>query len=452
MPTRCAIYARISDDATGEAAGVERQKQDATRQAERRGWTITHTLVDNDVSASRYARKKRPAYAQLLELIETGQVDAISVWHTDRLYRQPKELEHLIDVVEKTGLLVATCEGEIDLGAGDGRAMARVGTAFAAKESDDKSRRIKRKHEEIAKNGGYSGGKRPFGYERDGKTIREDEADLIRDAARRVLAGESTMGICREWDEAGISTVMGGPWLPTTLRRMLLTPRLMGMRTHHGTLTPAVWPAIIDRPTHQRLTAVLTDPARHGTNRAPARTYLLTGVVYCARCDVPMAPHSGRYSCERDYHGGCNGCGINAARLEADIVAAVLAVARSPKVRRQTQAPKDETRMLDAIAGCEAELSLIANDYAAGKVGRAGYLAAVGALEQRLERERAELSRYLSQAQVVTLAVDTEETWEKMSFDRRRATVKALIERIHVQPSTRQRAFYDNDRFAITWH
>ena len=55
--------------------------------------------------------------------------------------------------------------------------MARIMGAVARKESDDKSRRIQRKHEEIALAGSPSGGgTRPFGYESDHRTVRPAEA------------------------------------------------------------------------------------------------------------------------------------------------------------------------------------------------------------------------------------------------------------------------------------
>ena len=48
-----------------------------------------------------------------------------------------------------------------------------------AKESDDKSRRLRRKHQELAEAGKVSGGgTRPFGFEADRVTIRPDEAAI----------------------------------------------------------------------------------------------------------------------------------------------------------------------------------------------------------------------------------------------------------------------------------
>jgi DNA invertase Pin-like site-specific DNA recombinase len=55
------IYARISSD-DGTALGVARQVADCTAEADRRGWEIVETFIDNDVSASRSAA--RPQYTR----------------------------------------------------------------------------------------------------------------------------------------------------------------------------------------------------------------------------------------------------------------------------------------------------------------------------------------------------------------------------------------------------
>src|SRR5664280_557281 len=92
----------------------------------------------------------------------------------------------------------------------DGRFMARILGAVARKESDDKSRRIKRKALELAQAGKIGGGgTRPYGYEADRKTIRADEAEVIRECSRRLLAGESLRSVCASLIDRRIPTVSG---------------------------------------------------------------------------------------------------------------------------------------------------------------------------------------------------------------------------------------------------
>src|SRR4051794_12379176 len=104
---RCAIYARISRDKTGAGLSVDRQVKDCRELAEQHGWALIEPpFTDNDLSA--YSGKPRPAYRRLLAAIERGEVDRVLCWHTDRLHRNPAELEQWITVCEPRGVGVHT--------------------------------------------------------------------------------------------------------------------------------------------------------------------------------------------------------------------------------------------------------------------------------------------------------------------------------------------------------
>lgn len=81
---------RISEDRTGEEAGVDRQRADCFALCTRLGLEIrdADVFMDNDVSA--YLDKKRPGFEQLLERVKQGPSQLV-VWHVDRLYRRPRE-------------------------------------------------------------------------------------------------------------------------------------------------------------------------------------------------------------------------------------------------------------------------------------------------------------------------------------------------------------------------
>src|SRR5262249_5270345 len=149
----------------------------------------------------------------MLEEIEAGLIGAVVVYHADRLHRHPRELEGFIDLCQRKQTRLATVTGEIDLSTHDRQLIARMHGAVARKESDDKSRPIRRKHEGLAAAGRVSGGgTRPFGYEADKRTLRPDEAEVIRECARRVLAGDSLRALCLDLNERAIPTATGKAW------------------------------------------------------------------------------------------------------------------------------------------------------------------------------------------------------------------------------------------------
>jgi site-specific DNA recombinase len=114
MPTAAAIYARISSDPEGDMLGVTRQVDDCRALAERRGWHVVDSYVDDDVSA--YKGKPRPQYRRMLDDMRAGVVDAVLVWHLDRLHRHPKELEEFFEVCDAAGIsALASVTGDTDL-------------------------------------------------------------------------------------------------------------------------------------------------------------------------------------------------------------------------------------------------------------------------------------------------------------------------------------------------
>ena len=93
---RAAVYTRISQDATGQRAGVTRQLEDCEALADRLGWEVTHRYGDNDLSAS--SDGTRPGFEAMLKAMADSEFGGVICWHPDRLLRSTKDLERLIDI------------------------------------------------------------------------------------------------------------------------------------------------------------------------------------------------------------------------------------------------------------------------------------------------------------------------------------------------------------------
>ena len=228
------IYARISSDREGDNLAIGRQLADCEALADRRGWTVVERYVDSDISA--YSGKRRPEYLRMLEDIDAG-VDRGG----GRLPRRPvapasARVGGLHRPVRAHKTKLATVSGDLDLSTHEGQLLARITGAVARKESDDKSRRIRRKHEELAlRRQGFRWRDPPVRYEADKRTVRPDEAEVIRELraprARGRLAARALQGLerARGGDRDG-----AGEWRPQTLRRMLMSARISGQREHKG--------------------------------------------------------------------------------------------------------------------------------------------------------------------------------------------------------------------------
>ena len=93
------IYARLSRNPDGKIEKIQDQVADCRAVAERRGLLIGEVHADDDISAWK-RNVHRPGWERMLARIEAGQTSGVIVWHVDRLARQPRDLERLVDLAE----------------------------------------------------------------------------------------------------------------------------------------------------------------------------------------------------------------------------------------------------------------------------------------------------------------------------------------------------------------
>ena len=115
--------------------------------------------------------------------------------------------------------------------------MARIMVAFANKSSHDTSRRIKRKHLELAQQGKANGGPAPYGWRKDDRNkVDPEAAKHIREAQKEILTGVRIGTIRTRWQEQGLGNPRAGTkrMAHHHVEHILTNPRLVGYRTYHG--------------------------------------------------------------------------------------------------------------------------------------------------------------------------------------------------------------------------
>lgn len=438
--------------------------QDCRKLAAANDMVIVGEYIDDDRSA--YSGKPRPAYKQMSEVLNAGAADYVLAWHPDRLTRQPRELEDLIDLLERTRTQIRTATtGDYDLSTPSGRMAARIVGAVARGESEHKSARLRRKHEELAENGRLSGGgTRPFGYDDDRVTVRKDEADVIRDLAARALAGASIYSLVEDLNRRGVPTASGKQWRSTVVRRLLTSGRIAGLREHRGKTTTAVWQPIISVEEHRLLKAI--GDANRSKPRRARRKYLLSGgLLRCGVCGRAMnaQPKTGYirrdgtglrtirgYYCIKGANfGGCGKIRCVAEPLEQLVSEAVLTVIDTPSVSAALSTGSDGGGDVAArLAVVEGRLTELGEMFAAGEVDRAGWRAA----RDKLEAERADLaSRAQAGASARIATGDVRQRWDGMGVDARRAVLDAVLEAVVIGPAIRGRNVFDPNRVTLRW-
>lgn len=466
MNRHAAIYVRISSDRTGAGLGTQRQIKECRELAERLGWTVTEIYDDNDESAYQ-RRKPRAGWVNLLDDLRSGHVDAVLAWHVDRLYRRPRDLDELIEIIEKRGTPVQTVTaGTLDLSTPAGIAMAKTAAVFAEYESSQKAIRQRSKARELAEAGKVGGGgTRPFGFESDFRTVRESEADLIRQATHAILrGGMGIRALCADWNQAGVLTVTGKRWTPHVMRRMLMSARISGRREHHKVITQlkAEWPAIITAEDSDRLRVVLGDPARR-TNETTGRRYLLTGYLYCGLpgCEDKMkaraqGDHQRSYVCADI---GRAHLRILAEPLELFVREAVLDyldefVDLAAAVKAASEGD-GEASLWRSVVDYQARLDELETGFWVDrKMTERTYQRLRSELEGRIESLRIRLAR-IDQRHALSLlptsSAIARERWEAAGLQWRRRLIQLLVEKVTIGPGVRGRNRFDPTRIRITF-
>lgn len=471
---RAAIYCRISRDSEGSGLGVARQLKACRELAERLGWTVADIYSDNSRSA--YDRKKRrPEYERMLADVQAGRIDGVLCYAVDRLTRHPIELERLVEVFAGNRTAVrSVVGGELNLSTEEGLMHARITGTVARFESGRKGERLRAKAEQLISEGKRPcGGPRPFGYDRHyddpgsphrkitGETLNEAEAEAIRDAAERLLAGESMRSVSADWNARGLLTSMGNRWSITSFRQTMTSPRLAGILVHRRRPVDGVvaqWPPILDRETHEELVALAA--GRQAPRESNARQFWLTGSLFCS-CGTAMSVGKAkngkrRYVCKAKAEGGCGGRVVTLPDLEAFMKALVIARLRDPRMLRDLAARGDsskaETKLLmRTIDADERRLPLLEDQLTDGDPEEIPEIrAAVRKVRARIAENRDALAQIVGVNPLVGVDVhDLEDRWESLDVARRSALLRvAGIARVVINP-TSLRGRFDPDRVEI---
>lgn len=437
---RAAIYTRISQDIKGTGLGVARQEKDCRALAADRRWQVAEVYSDNDLSASK-RKIRRPEYERLLGDITARRLDAVLVWDLDRLHRQPRELEDFVDVCLHAGMsTLATVSGTVDMGTGDGLLVARIKGAVAAEEARKIAQRTARKMRELAEAGRPGGGRRPIGFAPNKIDHDPREKRALRKAARSILDGGTLYAAAKPLSRAGILSERPDS-AAKTLRRILLSPRVAGLRQYRGeVIAPAVWEPIIDRADWERLRAILTK----GAPPVPHARHLLTGFARCtcgSKLSAQIRKYEGGrviYAC-RSARGGCGHVGVDGGRLEAHVVAEVGAWLRSVRVRRAMQRRIDgtdgqEAELLAALAADELRLTELAAEVGRLSITTGEWSAMRQPILDRIEAARADLARLPRRSRVKVSLDDVAAMWVGADFVQRRAVLRAMGVTVTVAP------------------
>lgn len=475
--TRAVLYARISEDSTGEGAGVERQQTDARKLAADRGWEVVAEYVDNDLSALRGAH--RPGYAAMLDRIRAGGVDRVVVWQTSRLWRNREERARDIGTLADHRCGVFAVKGpDLDLNTAYGRGMAGLLGEFDTMESEVKGERVAAAAAARARSG-KPNGSLGYGWRRDDSgswVVLPEEAAVVADVVDRLIRGETLASVTQRLNDTGVpppgaahniarrahGNPTGSTWGKTSVRKLALRPSNAALRIHHRgqpdeATYPGAWPALIPVEKWEAVTARLTAPGRGRTSPGHRRHLLSWGVGYCGVCDSVLRVSVKGNARAELYVCDARGCvGRNKAALDSFV--------RGLAVGRLAMPDALEAWAGDTGAGAEAStrlrtlrdrLDLAADSYAEGRITVEQLARVTDRLRPEIEAAERDVARARPGAPVDLLrevaGERAGEAWDRLQVSQQRAIVETLFASVKVNRVERRGPGFDPASVEITW-
>lgn len=487
------IYIRISDDDKDENGeftreGVKRQETDCRKLSAELSRLLAVPIElrvydDNNITAAD-ERVRRPAFEQLLLDLEASTVQGFLFYHADRVARLELDAARVTRLFRLNPKLIGrSVQGGTDLSTDEGRAMFVVQAVMGGMEVSATRRRVTRRNQAAAASGKNHGGKRPFGWEDNRRTLRKQEADLIADAVRCIPKGKSVSAIRKEWIAAGVKpTAEGkGPIFRHTVLSRITNPRICGYRVYlpaaerreitnlwmpdhilyidgepvkgdwEPIVTPAEFWACIDVLEESR-----TRRHDHDFSRNHAK-YLLSGIARCGECGAKIYGKAGkddapyRYQCVKEL-GGCGGIKRVGPPLDTHVIALFLEATRR-NLGTVVHTPINDTVHASRLAALQQEIKDVMARRKPDHPKRISTSVAMDMIAE-LEQETADLrrkTRALTAAKAAQEAVPSLlEEWESCGIDMQRARLRREISAVVINRTGRGRRF-DPGCIEVVW-
>jgi site-specific DNA recombinase len=413
-------------------------------------------------------RVVRPDWETVLTTLRRGEANALAAEDLDRVTREPRILEDLIEVVEHYGAHVISKTGNINLTTDEGIDAARNVVKQRNQESRNTSRRVARGKRHAALAGKNHGGPmRPFGWRKDRLTLSKRESQRIRSELRRIYSGVQPITIARDWNKKGIKTVTGVPWRAATIKNMYLRPRMCGWVTYQGAIlrdengepVKGQWEPILTVEEYEKVKAAWTKdpdakPSRlTATGRGYRTIYLLSPFVRCGKCMARMTGSKDhipirrkgqivgkkivtRYKCPAKGQGGCGSLTVIAKPVDEYIKALVIAE-HQERVRLSKSKPAKPWPEAKKLADLQARIEETQQKYEQGKISPARYWPSL----ERMEKEEAALvlekRKYDRENQRTESTIpDLAKKWDDPNFsiEEKQAAIARTLSAVIIKP------------------
>lgn len=490
-------YRRLSADREGKKLGYEVQGDGTEGWAKAAGEVMGERYKDSNLTAAD-EDVWRPDYERMLEDVAKGLYAGILIYRCDRLTRLSGQFERCLKAARDGNALIISVDENLRSDREDQLTMMKLKVLMGEAEVRGMKIRTRANASVRRKKGIYQGGgRRPYGFEaplreapkRDGEDEDEGKGELtnsgrigvvhvpeevknLREAAARVIAGESYTEIIYDWHSRTppVYGAYGAPWNPRKLEDILTSPRMIGQQMYKTTNpetgetasepVKAKWEPVLDRAEWERLVARRRVRAPYG----PKTKHLLSGLAVCGRCGQPLGGSIRRfkkgeksyetriYRCnampEAKARGACGKLSVTAEPVERLVLDFVFL--RIIEAREVPAAVNDETelhRQIDQagieLERCEAELEelRLAKEDRANRMSLSEYLRLKKPILEDQDQAKASI-KSLTQRVAIPRPVgrdfdDLDGWFEDLSLTQQRKLLGAHLTGVRILPTGR---------------
>ena len=181
----------------------------------------------------------RPQFQSLLSDIKDNKIEVLICYRLDRISRNVSDFSSTLDLLQAHNCAFISIKEQFDTSTPMGRAMIYVSSVFAQLERETIAERVKDNMFQMAKNGYWTGGQLPLGYdsirathidetgkERSCVKLKENpkELDIVKFIYAEFLKNNSILDVTRQLNENNLRGKNGCDFDRTQVKRILRNP------------------------------------------------------------------------------------------------------------------------------------------------------------------------------------------------------------------------------------
>ncbi|MHA6481648.1 recombinase family protein [Paenibacillus sp. strain BS8-2] len=398
-----AIYARVSTEEQAELGfSIEAQLEEIRTRCKEEHKVVFKEYVDAGISGK--SIEKRPDLLQLLQDIESGKVQELWLWKTDRLSRKLSDLLFIMEHLKRYNVtLRCISDAEFDQTTSSGRAMMQMMGVMAEYQRNIIVENVQMGMKQRARNGKWNGGQ-VLGYDvvevPAGSTkesllrINPIEAELVKKIFRMYASGQGLRSIANQLNHDGHKTKPGNAFSSVAIKTIINNPVYVGKIRYN---VRENWsekrrkgvnpnPIVVDGEHDPIVSNDLWETVQAlfaKKSFSPSRvfdgTYPLTGLLRCPQCGTTLGAHRVRdtlkdgtvvnrryYVCNNFRNRGSRVCSSNSVRadmVESFVFERLSEAVQKPKVLEDV-VKKINLERTKSVAPLQKELTAIDKELA----------------------------------------------------------------------------------------